>query len=141
MAGIETVRTLQDLGADLLRELATHHSSLRTPSGDSNRSRWPHHPLWQAVLRDIEAMDQFGLIRSVDPRSNLEWRLHHQAKSLYGSLKGVGALLAIRDGEEPSGRLSRVLGALPELLEGHHAEPELRAELERRITAYRLGQW
>lgn len=72
---------------------------------------------------------------------SLEWRLHHQAKSLYGSLKAIGALLAIRDGQEAPGHLASVLGALPGILIPDHLEPEWIADLQRRMDGYRLGQW
>jgi hypothetical protein len=141
LGAIDTVASLFDLGGDILRELATRHTSLRVPGTDSNRSRWAIHPLWKALLRDIDSLRQTGLVRQVDPMGSLEWRLHHQAKSLYGSLKAIGALLAIRDGQEAPGHLASVLGALPGMLISDHLEPEWLADLQRRMDGYRLGQW
>ena len=42
--GIRTVQDLNDQRGDLLRYLATKHDSLRIPSTDTNRARWPLHP-------------------------------------------------------------------------------------------------
>ena len=67
-AGIETVADLKDMQNDLLRELATNHTSLRCPNGDSNRSRWPLHPLWQSLLNEIAKQPQTGLVRSIRRR-------------------------------------------------------------------------
>lgn len=44
-----SIRTFTDLAnsqGDVLRYLATEHSTLRNKTADSNRSRWPLHPLW-----------------------------------------------------------------------------------------------
>ncbi|MBN9495238.1 MAG: hypothetical protein J0H39_00670 [Alphaproteobacteria bacterium] len=141
LGGIGTLASLHDEGGDLLRELATKHTSLRQPSTDANRSRWPLHPLWLAVLRDIDRLPQTGLIRAIDPGGSIEWRLFQQAKSLYGSLKGLGALLSIRGGKPAPKSLAGILGDLPGILARHHSEPEWHADLERRMTGYRLGQW
>ncbi len=42
----------------LLLNSAQKHTSLRVPSGDKNRSRWPLHPLWRALLDAIQASPQ-----------------------------------------------------------------------------------
>jgi hypothetical protein len=141
IGGIGTLASLHDQGGDLLRELATKHTSLRRPSTDANRSRWPLHPLWLAVLRDIDQLPQNGLIRVIDPAGSIEWRLFQQTKALYGSLKGLGAILSLRTGKPVPKSLPVVLSDLRGILARHHSEHEWNADLERRMTAYRLGQW
>lgn len=44
--GIRTVTSLLERQGDVLRHLVAEHTTLRTPTNDSNRSRWPLHPLW-----------------------------------------------------------------------------------------------
>jgi hypothetical protein len=139
-AGIHSIADLKALQNDLLREVATHHTTLRKPSRDPNRSRWPLHSLWQAFRDDIAALPQTGLVRAIDPRLPIEWRLFHQGRSLCGALKGLGAVLALRDGVAPP-TLDGVLNALPGVLQGHHNSHLWQEDLKRRIAAYRLGQW
>lgn len=139
--GIHTTDDLKALQNDLLRELAGGHTTLRRPGGDSNRSRWPWHPLWRALNDDIAALPQTGLVRTLDPLMPLNWRLHQQSKSLYGNFKGLAAVIALIDGRTEPHDLDEVIKALPDLLKPHHANDNWREEVGRRITAHWLGQW
>jgi hypothetical protein len=49
-AGIATIEQLRAHLPNLARDLARHHTSLRVPTADSNRSRWPLHPMWTALI-------------------------------------------------------------------------------------------
>lgn len=140
--GIETLEELKAYQNDLLRELATKHTTLRIRGLDSNRSRWPFHPLWQSLIGDILSMPQTGLVRSVDPLMPLDWRLHHQCKSLYGSIKGIAALKTLMAGNdnEPMS-FETLIGKLPEILAKHHKDWDWDGEISRRVNGYRLGQW
>jgi len=140
--GIRTMEDLEALQGDLLRELASNHTTLRVPSPDSNRSRWPFHPLWQALFAAVAALPQLGLSRSYDPANLIEYRLAVQVRSLYGSLKALGALLALQagqSGEQVS--LDRLTARLPRLLDRHHSEVHWAAEIEDRIRKHEMGQW
>jgi hypothetical protein len=137
--GITRLDDLPDTQSDLLRELSHRHTSLRTPSEDKNRSRWPMHPLWRTMREHIVTMPQTGLVRAYDPERPLAWRMHQQGKSLYGHLKGLAALRAIRRGSALP--FEDVLAALPGILERHHNAHVWEADVERRVSAYRLGQW
>lgn len=141
LGGIETVADLKSLQNDLLRELATNHTSLRRPNGDTNRSRWPLHPLWEALLEDIAALPQTGLVKALDPQRPINFRIEHQAKSLYGNLKSLGTLIAARDGLNTVPKLEHVLEALPVLLKKYHWDILWKRALEDRLAALKLGQW
>jgi hypothetical protein len=139
--GIHTTDDLKALQNDLLRELAGGHTTLRRPSGDSNRSRWPWHPLWRALNDDIAALPQTGLVRALDPQMPLHWRLHQQSKSLYGNFKGLAAVIALIEGRTEPPELDEVIESLPDLLKPHHANDNWHHEVGKRITAHGLGQW
>lgn len=140
-AGIRTVADLNGLSGDLLRELAQSHTSLRQPNGDTNRSRWPLHPLWQSLLNDISPMPQTGLVREIDPQAELGWRRENQLTSVYGDLKGLGAVLSLlRRSNEPIS-LEDLLGRLLKLLQHHHTPSLWNADVLKRMTAYRYGKW
>jgi hypothetical protein len=140
-ADIDTVSSLKELQGDLLRELASRHTSLRRPSEDSNRARWPLHPLWHALRDDIAGLPQTGLIRAIDPRAPLKWRRHHQLKALYGSLKGLAAIQTLLTEQHQPCSLEELLRALPALLKPHHNRLVWPLDVRRRITGYELGQW
>jgi len=141
-AGIYTLDNLKDFQIDVLRELATGHTTLRQPSEDSNRSRWPLHLLWKQLIRDIQSLPQTGLVQDIDPRIPLDWRLYRQGKSLYGSLKGISAVLTLiecNDNDPMS--FEEVLDRLPELLRAYHRSYEWNHEIDRRVSGYRYGKW
>lgn len=137
--GIDTLDDLGALQADLLRELAHGHTTLRRPSGDSNRARWPLHPLWRALQADIAALPQTGLAMVIDPVAALEIRAALQARSLHGALKGLAAVEGARMGRDEPITLQELLAALPELLRPHHNSLIWRSDLRRRLDALRLG--
>lgn len=83
--GIRTLGDLDAFGADLLRELARNHTTLRKPNGDKNRSRWPLHPLWEALVQAIDSLPQTGLVATIDPANELAYCRERQLKSLYGN--------------------------------------------------------
>lgn len=140
MAGIRTLDDLCDLQADLLRELATSHTTLRRPSDDSNRSRWPFHPLWQELLQAIDNMPQTGLVRAIDPLNSVEYRLDRAGKSILGNLKNLAVLLhALRGGRiEPD--LDAVMEDLSGILARHHDPIVWEHDVRKRIDAFELGQ-
>ncbi|MBI4968121.1 MAG: hypothetical protein HZC25_08365 [Rhodospirillales bacterium] len=140
-AGIRTLEDLNLLGPDLLREIATHHTRLCKPSSDSNRSRWPLHPLWQALLEAIAAMPQTGLIADIQPEKAIDWRLWNQSKSVYGYLKGMTALVMERDSLDQPPDLDAALGPIIDLIGQHHHPVEWDADVSKRHAALRLGQW
>ena len=140
-AGIRTIETLKDYQHDVLRELATKHTTLRRPITDGNRSRWPLHPLWKQLQRDIAALPQTGLVAEIDPRAPLDWRIYQQGKSIYGMLKGLGALLHAKGQLPEDLSLNDVTSSLESVLRQHYRKPAWDYDIQKRIKAYRLGQW
>lgn len=139
--GIDDVATLSDCEGDLLRELASSHTSLRRPNGDTNRSRWPCHPLWRALGTAIEAMPQTGLVRAMDPAAMLIYRRERQLRSLHGSFKGLAAVLQLLAGQSVALPLPELLERLPGLLAAHHNAAVWTEDVERRMRGHALGQW
>ncbi|WP_374631658.1 hypothetical protein [Ferrovibrio sp.] len=137
--GINTTAAIATLQNDLLRELAENHTTLRIPNQDSNRSRWPLHPLWQSLLADIAAMPQTGLVEAIDPEQAIEYRLHMQGKSVYGHLKSMAALKTIRLNAAEPISLEEMLKALPAMIGKFHQPYNWKHEVQQRIAKHQLG--
>jgi hypothetical protein len=140
-AGIESTTDISAYQGDLLRQLAQRHTTLRVPNGDSNRSRWSLHPLWRALLDDIDQLPATGLIRNIDPRGPLNWRLHQQTKSLYGTLKGIAALRRIITRSDDPIALNDLIAQLPGILFPHHDAMRWAEDVARRVSDHELGRW
>jgi hypothetical protein len=113
--GVRTFQDLFDGQGDVLRYLATEHDSLRIHSEDSNRSRWPIHPLWSDLIVRIEAFDCHGIHRDLDPEAVLSQRLAQIGVAVYGYSKRVAAIMGVQTGEEYVG-LSQALRRLDDLV-------------------------
>lgn len=137
--GIKSFDDLRAFEGDLLRELATKHTTLRRPNGDSNRSRWPRHPLWNSVQESIRTMPQTGLVREIDDLKPISYLLYHAGKSLYGNAKNAAMLLHFMSGCKVVPDLEFVLEELSGILEEHHNEALFRADVEDRIKKRTLG--
>ena len=64
--GIKTFEDLKERQGDLLRLLVNDHTTLRIKTEDSNRSRWPLHPLWQDLQERVAQMEGLGVVRELD---------------------------------------------------------------------------
>jgi len=140
-AAIKTLADLEDLQGDLLKQLALAHTTLRRPNGDSNRARWPLHPLWQALEAAIDTMPLMGLCRHYDPLNPLEYRYQKNGQSLYGYLKGLAALTYLINPHKGIPTLEQVMTSMPAVLKRFHSEILWTHEVERRIRQHELGQW
>lgn len=138
---IRSLGSLGDFQADLLREIATKHTTLRRPTADSNRHRWPLHPLWIALQTAIEALPQYGLVKAIDPETVLERRLHNQLNHIYAGLKGYAALLQSLEQREDGPDLPETLMQLTNALSAPSYMRPWKDDLERKFTALRFGQW
>lgn len=98
--GIQTFSDLLDSQGDVLRYLATTHDTLRIATNDSNRSRWPMHPLWVDLIDYIQTFQCQGVWRELDADAAFNERLTRIAISVYGYLKRVAAITGIRRKEE-----------------------------------------
>lgn len=97
--GIRTFSDLQDGQGDLLRYLAEEHTTLRIKGDDSNRSRWPLHPLWLDLQAQISTLECQGVYREIDQAAILNERLMRVAISVYGYLKRIAAVHCIQHDE------------------------------------------
>jgi hypothetical protein len=94
------IRTFEDLFSgygDVLRYLATEHDTMRVPNEDTNRSRWPMHPLWTDLSEQIESLPCQGVYREIDDQAAIREQLARLGVVLYGYTKRVAALVALRD--------------------------------------------
>ena len=64
--------------------LVNDHTTLRTRTNDSNRSRWPLHPLWQDLQARVSQMDGLGVVRELDGKKLLDERMMRISISMYG---------------------------------------------------------
>lgn len=139
-AGIHTLNDLQDHQADLLHHLASNHTTVRRPNGDSNRSRWPNHPLWEDLQGQIKAMPRTGLICEIDEAKPIDWMRHQNFKSVYGHLKRLAVLTYAQSDRKEVPDLEWVLEELAEELERHHKPISWQLDIESKIKEFELGQ-
>lgn len=108
-AGIGTLGDIKERQNDVLRELAIHHTTLRAPLPDSNRSRWPLHPLWRRLGRDIAALPQWS------PTSTRACRSHgaSTSKASRSTACSRGSAPCSRSGETSPSRPLRLVRSGP----------------------------
>jgi hypothetical protein len=97
------IRTFEDLFSgygDVLRYLASEHDTMRIPNEDTNRSRWPMHPLWTDLIEQIGSLPCQGVYREIDDQAAIREQLARLGVVLYGYSKRVAALVALRDRHE-----------------------------------------
>ena len=138
--GINSFSDMNNYRGDILRELATNHTSLRSPTSDKNRSRWPYHPLWQSLLNAIDQEPQTGLIETLEPEKSLNYVLNHQMKSLYGDLKGLSGLMSVMRCKNAPLSLEHIIEMLPALLHKVHHPILWTNDVQKRIDKRRMGQ-
>ncbi|MDC7704996.1 phage/plasmid replication domain-containing protein [Vogesella indigofera] len=136
--GIRTMDDLFERQADCLRYLANEHDSLRTPTTDSNRSRWPLHPLWVDLHSRIEQLNGLGVYREIDPQMVLDERLMRIGISLYGYAKRVAAIECLRGGHAFLS-LDDALLRIDRLLHRVHDAATWQQDVDKRVTEMRLG--
>lgn len=138
-----TIATFDDLRnqiGDLLRYLSTEHTTLRTPTDDSNSSRWPLHTLWADLLKRIAELNSLGISRIHGQNSVLEERMMRMAISLYGYLKRIAAVHCVQTGKDMidmDEALKVISGSIRQL----HDPLAWQIDVERRIREIRLGAW
>lgn len=137
------IRTFEDLFAgygDVLRYLATEHDTLRVPGEDTNRSRWPLHPLWVDLISQIDTLPCQGVYREIDEAAMVRAQLRRLSVMLYGYCKRVAALVGMRDGRETVlfGEASREIRVM---LEAAHEPVTWDAEVaaKRVLTRFKGG--
>lgn len=139
-----SIRTVSDLlggQGDVLRYLASEHDTLRVPSSDPNRSRWPLHALWVDLQQRIEALPAQGVYRAIDPKASLRERLVRLAISIHGNLKQLAALHSVEQGRAEVASKGDALEHLEELLAKVHDPFTWEIDVQKRIDQIRLGAW
>jgi hypothetical protein len=137
-AGISTVEQLKAHLPSLTKHLAQHHTSLRIPSDDSNRSRWPMHPLWQGL---IASADQLTIPPQHPPPPSMvgtEYQLYKQLRSVYGDFKGLAATLSMDRLHAPV-TIEELFVRFPNLLSLIHAPELWRTDVAKKIRERELG--
>ena len=136
--GLRTFDDVFDAHGDLLRYLISEHTSLRVKADDSNRSRWPLHPLWSMLAEHIDTLPAQGVYREVDPRMMLDETLMRMAISMEGYLKKVAAIECLKEGR-PMLSQTQTIDRLIPLLEKVHNSLTWRGDVQRRMDQLRLA--
>lgn len=138
--GIRSVDDLMERQGDLLRVLVHDHTTLRIKTADSNRARWPLHPLWADLQARVNAMPGLGIVREIDPEAQLLEREMRLAISVYGYLKRLGAIQCVKQ-RHPKIRFEDALAVLGKKLTRVHDELTWENDVHRRYDEIRLAQW
>jgi hypothetical protein len=139
--GVRTLADLFERQGDVLRHLTSEHSTLRVPSNDSNRSRWPLHPLWQDLQAQVAALDGIGAQRTDELGGALEERQIRLILSVYGYLKRLAAIHVMKQGRADVVPLALLLPELRELLRKVHDPLAWTDDVQKRIDQMRLSPW
>ena len=142
LAGIQH-RDLEDLKnfqPDLLRYLVEDHTSLRVPDGDTNRSRWPLHPLWSDLRESVERLDLLGVCRINGKEASLDERLMRMAIAVYGYAKRAAAIQCVKRNKEII-PLDEALDSLRNRIAGFHHQFNWSIDVKKRIESIEGGEW
>ena len=139
--GIRTLSDLLERQGDVLLHLATEHTTLRVPSADSNRSRWPLHPLWKDLEGQIANLEALGAQRTDGVDAALEERLMRATMSVYGYLKRIAAIHVMIQGRRDVVPLALLFPELRTLLQSVHDPLAWNGDVRKRIDQMRLGPW
>jgi len=139
LAGVETIDQLNARLPGLVRKLARHHTSLRVPTGDTNRSRWPVHPMWRGIIAATDRLVS-APATNLPPAvfSGTEYALERQLRSIFGHLKSVAALLSRFDPDRPI-TLDILLARLGDKLRPYHCPALWAADVQEKIRKRELG--
>lgn len=138
-AGIATLDDLRSFEGDLLAHLSDRYASLRIPTADSNRSRWPLHPMWQAVRVAISALGREGLLKCFDPDTPLAYAEDRSLKSITGMLKNLGGIRTMRAQRDAPMSLPELLQWLAVKLPKQMPAELWNEEVQTRVDKRRLG--
>jgi hypothetical protein len=135
--GLRTFHDLFEGYGDVLRFLVNEHTSLRMKTEDSNRSRWPVHPLWVLLAQHIDQLPAQGVHREVDLRAMLDETLTRMAISMEGYLKKVAAIECLKEGRPMLSQRQTIERFVP-LLEKVHNRLTWHGDVQRRMDQLRL---
>ena len=138
-----SVRTFEDLFTgygDVLRFLVQEHTTLRVRQDDSNRSRWPLHPLWALLQEHVATLPAQGVVREVLADERLLEQMMRLAVSVEGYLKRSAAIECVRRGGELLAH-EQALREFSAFLRRVHDPLTWRNDVLKRADEIRLGQW
>jgi len=138
--GIRTFEDLKERQGDLLRYSTNEHTTLRIKTNDSNRSRFPLHPLWLDLQARVAQMEGLGVVRELDVPALLDERMMRISISLYGYMKRIAAIYSLQ-GATPAISLKQARAHLTVRMEQIHDPLTWQTDVERRMTEMRLGEW
>ena len=140
-SGIQTMSQIKGPLRALILKIAENHTTLRIPNGDTNRSRWPLHPLWIDLLKQIENMDSSLGQRPFNGASALEYRRDKSLSSIAGNLKALAAIESmLTNGCKPLS-IEKTLELLHIYAEAEIHPVEWETGVQDRIEKYEVGQW
>lgn len=136
--GITSIDHLRAHLPKAIQDLARKHTSLRVSTKDSNRSRWPMHPMWKGLLASAEGLVDPPLKTPPASRSGSLYLLDRQLASLVGDLKSVSANLSRNSPDRPVS-MQQLLRWLPRMLK-HRCPPEIwQADVREKVRRRSLG--
>jgi len=138
--GIRTFNDLYNKLGDLLKYLSEEHDTLKVPNSDSNRSRWPLHPLWKDLQERIKQINQAEVREPYEKELVLDERMMRIAISVYGYLKRVAAIHCVKEGKN----IISEQEALKHLCKGMwkvHDPLNWRIDVAKRIESIGCGEW
>ncbi|ATX80222.1 hypothetical protein Ga0123461_1809 [Mariprofundus aestuarium] len=138
--GIRTFSQLKEGQGSLLSYLAEKHDTLRIPTTDKNRSRWPLHPVWIDLQKRIEEQNLGEIEKELDSASTLEERRYRIAISVYGYLKRFAAIQCLLE-NEPMFSKDETFADLKSWISKVDDPLTWESEVEKRATEMRLGKW
>ena len=138
--GIRTFEDLKERQGDLLRILVNEHTTLRIKTEDSNRSRWPLHPLWQDFQLRVAQMEGLGVVRELNSEKLLDERMRRITIVLYGYMKRIAAIYSLQDATTAAS-LNQARAHLAVQLRNIHDPLTWETDVQRRMNEMRLGEW
>ena len=138
--GIRSFQDLFDGPGDVLRYLVHEHTTLRVRQADSNRARWPLHPLWALLQEHVATLPVQGVVREVNPDERLLEQLLRLAVAVEGYIKRSAAIECVRrDGELLTH--DQAISAFNAFLRKVHDPLTWGSDVTKRAHEVRLGQW
>jgi hypothetical protein len=137
---IVTFDDLREQIGDLLRYLATDHTSLRKPIADGNSWQWPLHPLWADLLERIGELNNLGSSRIHGQNSVLEERMARMTIAMHDYLKMVAAVHCVQTGKALID-VNEALRVIDSRIQELHEPLAWRMDVEKRIKEIEPGQW
>ena len=124
----------------LLHYLAEYHDTLRSRNDDTNRSRWPLHPLWTDLQQRIAELHALETKQVEGKELVLDERLMRLTVSIYGYLKRMAAVSCVKR-EQPMMSEEEAYALLGERLHQLFEPFSWKLDVQKRMKAIELGEW